>query len=101
MLEETARKTFEQGLGGGDLPTFDISISEIEAGIPAYKLFHMVGLCDSLGAAKRLIQGKGGKVNNKQIDNEHAIIDVNFIEDGEIKLSSGQKKHLLVKVLKN
>lgn len=99
--EETARKTFEQGLVGGDLPTFDVALSEIEAGVPAYKLFHMVGLCDSLGAAKRLIQGKGGKVNNKQIDDEHMLISSSFIEDGQIKLSSGQKKHLLIKVLKN
>ncbi|MCE2993016.1 MAG: tyrosine--tRNA ligase [Candidatus Jidaibacter sp.] len=98
---DTAHKTFDQGLGGGDLPTFDIPLSQIEAGIQAYKLFHIVGLCDSLGAAKRLIQGKGGKVNNKQVEGEHTIIDANFIEDGQIKLSSGQKKHLLVKVLKN
>lgn len=96
--EETARNTFEQGAAGADLPTFTLSKAELSEGIPAYKLFHQVGLCDSFGAAKRLIQGKGAKINNQAIESEQMVVTDSHLEDGQIKLSAGQKKHLIVKV---
>lgn len=96
--EETARKTFEQGQSGDDLPVFEIEASELEAGIPAFKLFAMSGLAESNTMARKLIQGKGAKVNNATVSNEQRIVTKSDLLDGQIKLSSGQKKHLIVKV---
>lgn len=96
--EETARKTFEQGQSGDDLPVFEIEESELEAGIPAFKLFALSGLSESNTMARKLIQGKGAKVNNATVSSEQHIVTKADLLNGQIKLSSGQKKHLIVKV---
>lgn len=95
---ETAKKVFEQGSTGGDLPTVEVSKSDLDAGIPAFKLFVLSGLCDSNGAARRLIQGRGGKLNNAVIEDANQLITSGDMSNGgEIKLSFGQKKHALIK----
>ncbi len=94
----TALKTFAEGGAGDDLPVFYINASELESGIPTFKLFQMSGLCDSLSAARRLIQGKGARVNNQPVVDEQNVINSTHLLNGHIKLSSGQKKHLLVKL---
>jgi len=97
--EETARKVFEQGGIGDDLPVIDISKSELDAGIPAFKILNMAGLAESGGAARRLIKGGGAKINDEKIVDDSQIIttfDINT--DGVIKLSAGKKKHALVKI---
>ncbi len=97
--EETARKTFEEGGAGDDLPVIEISKAELQNGIPAFKILHVAGLAESGGAARRLIQGGGGKVNGNKIEDENQLVSVSDINsDGFIKLSSGKKKHALVKV---
>jgi|SRR5271156_2634523 len=50
--ESAARKAFEQGILSDDLPHFDVNKVELEAGIPAFKLFHMSGLATSNGEAQ-------------------------------------------------
>ena len=95
--EATAKKVFEQGSTGDDLPVIELTKAELNDGIPAFKLFVLSGLCDSNGAARRLIQGKGGKLNNKVIEDANQLISVNDIDGDAIKLSFGQKKHVLVK----
>jgi tyrosyl-tRNA synthetase len=95
----TAKKVFEQGSLGDDLPVYEINKEELEAGLPAYKLFAASGICTSGGEARRLIAGRGAKINNKLVESDAQLIDVKYLENGIIKLSAGQKKHLLVKVL--
>jgi tyrosyl-tRNA synthetase len=93
----TAIKTFTEGGIGSDLPIFTVTRSEIAEGVPAHKMLHMAGLCASLGEAKRLIQGKGARINNMVIESEHTIIGQQHLQDGVIKLSAGQKKHVILK----
>jgi tyrosyl-tRNA synthetase len=98
--EATARKTFEQGGIGGSLPVVEIPKNELESGIPAYKILLQAGLADSGKAAKRLIQGGGGKINDNKIEDEMLQVGLDYINsDGVIKLSSGKKKHALVKAV--
>jgi tyrosyl-tRNA synthetase len=94
----TAIKTFEQGQAGEDLPIYTISKAELEQGIPAFKLFAASGLCESGGAARRLIQGKGAKLNNVTIEDENKIISIADLKDEELKISFGQKKHMIVRI---
>lgn len=95
---ETAKKTFAEGGSGGDLPVVSIATAELNAGIPAFKLFAMSGLCESGGAARRLIQGKGAKLNNNTVESETQVIGSSDLNDkGELKLSFGQKKHVIIK----
>ncbi len=97
---ETARRTFERGGHGDDLPTLEVSRGELEAGIAAYELLCRAGLTASNGEARRLIKGGGGRLNNQQIADETAMVGLaDSDEDGSIKLSAGKKRHALVRVV--
>ncbi len=97
---ETARRTFEQGGHGEDLPTLEVSRNELEGGIAAYELLCRAGLTASNGEARRLIKGGGGRVNNRQIADDTAKVGLaDRNQDGVIKLSAGKKRHALVRVV--
>ncbi len=96
----TARQTFERGGHGEDLPTLEISRGELEAGIAAYELLCRAGLTASNGEARRLIKGGGGRLNNRPIAEETAVVKLaDRDENGLIKLSAGKKRHALVRVV--
>ncbi len=95
---ETARKTFELGGVGEALPEISIAKSELESGIPAFKLLQEAGLAKSGKEARQKIREKAGKVNDIAIEDENQPIGLNDItEEGHIKLSVGKKRHALVK----
>ena len=97
---ETARRTFERGGHGDDLPTLEVSRGELEVGIAAYELLCRAGLTASNGEARRLIKGGGGRLNNRQIADETATVGLaDSDDDGLIKLSAGKKRHALVRVI--
>jgi tyrosyl-tRNA synthetase len=97
---ETARQTFERGGHGEDLPTLEVSRGELEAGVAAYELLCRAGLTASNGEARRLIKGGGGRLNNRQIADETALVKLTDSgEDDLIKLSAGKKRHALVRVV--
>lgn len=89
---ETAIKTFEKGTIGDDLPT----IYAQKSGIAVLDAFTALGFVASKGEARRLIKQSGLKLNDKVITNENYIITENDIENGNIKLSQGKKKHGLL-----
>ncbi len=95
---ETARRTFEEGKLGGDLPVFEVPASDLERGIPAFDLFRRARLATSGGEARRLIKGGGARVNDTQVKDENAPIGADALNaDGSIKLSAGKKRHILVR----
>jgi tyrosyl-tRNA synthetase len=87
---ETARQAFEEGVSAEGLPTITVN----KTSIPLVDLLVQSGLVDSKGAARRLIEGGGARVNDNQVTDVAATCD---ITDG-FKLSSGKKKHVLVKI---
>ncbi len=95
---ETAQKVFEQGGVGGDLPSIKVEKSALEGGISILDLFVQAGLAASKGEVKRLIEGGGAKINDQAVTDITATASANDLtQDGYIKLSSGKKKHALVK----
>jgi tyrosyl-tRNA synthetase len=95
---ETARKAFEEGASAEGLPTIAISKSDLEGGKSVVDLFVDAGLSASKGEARRLIRGGGARVNDEKLDDEAAVITLaNLNADGVVKLSSGKKKHALVR----
>jgi len=99
---ETARQTFEQGAHGDDLPVLEVGYGELEAGIAAYELLCRAGLTASNGEARRLIKGGGGRLNNRPIAEETALVDLADRDpEGFIKLSAGKKRHALVRVVED
>lgn len=94
--EETARKVFETGTTATALPTRTLPRADLEAGLPAFRIFTEAGLATSNGEARRLIRGGGARVNDVQIKEEGQIVSLADAVDGSIKLSSGKKHHILV-----
>ena len=89
---ETARKTFEEGAAGGDLPV--IAFAE---NLPLTEALVQLKLTASKGEAKRLIAQNGVKINDAAVSGENIVLTVADLKDGQIKLSVGKKKHGLVK----
>ncbi len=94
---ETARRTFEEGAVGADLPRVRVAGDRLAAGIPAFELFREAGLAQSNGEARRLIKGGGGRVNDRPVKAETDLITLSHLTgEGVIKLSAGKKRHALV-----
>ena len=96
--KSTAQKTFEDNSVGDNLPKFKITLNEINDDLPLFKLLVLSGLCESNGAARKLIQGSGARVNNNVINDINYMIQQNDFHDNKLKLSAGKKKHVLVQL---
>lgn len=97
---ETARKTFEEGSLGAELPTIDLEGARLKAGVPAFELLHKAGLTSSNGEARRLIKGGGARLNDVRIESEERLVGPEDVsETGLIKLSAGKKRHALVRIV--
>ncbi len=83
---ETARRTFEEGVGGADLPSFTVA----DAAISLVDAMAALGLAVSKKEARRLISGGGARVDDVQIQDENHMIAAG---PEPIKVSAGKKKH--------
>jgi tyrosyl-tRNA synthetase len=94
---ETARRAFEEGAAADTLPGITVPRADLQAGIPAFRLFADAGLAASGSEARRRIRGGGAQVNNALITDETHSISIFDLRDGVIKLSFGKKQHRLVR----
>ena len=85
LAEETARKTFEDGAMGGNLPVF-----EAEGAISLLDALIGLNFVTSKKEARRLIEGGGARINGEAVSDENIMIPSG---SDEIKLSAGKKKH--------
>jgi tyrosyl-tRNA synthetase len=94
---ETARLAFEEGEAADTLPGVDVPRVDLEAGIPAFRLFAIAGLAASNGEARRLIRGGGARINDIPVKDEGQTVTAADLHDDAIKLSAGRKHHRLVR----
>jgi tyrosyl-tRNA synthetase len=81
-------------VGGDDgVPSSQISEAELAPGLPLFKLFHMVGLANSGGAARRLITQGGAYINGSRIETLDYTVTPADVDNGVIMLRSGKKKY--------
>ena len=93
-----ARATFEEGRLSSDLPTVEISGTELEVGIPLANVAAEAGLASSRGEARRLAQGGGLRVNDAvEKDGQRLLTPADCNADGVIKLAAGRKKIVLIR----
>ena len=92
----TSQKTFEGNSIGDNLPKFNITLNDISGGFPLFKLLVSSDLCESNGAARKLIQGNGVRINNAVINDINYMIQQSDFNDNKMKLSTGKKKHIFV-----
>jgi len=80
------------------VPQTIMETDQLEEGIPAFKLFHLVGLATSNSSARRLIEQGGAYINGKRIESFEYLITDNNLINREILLRSGKKRFLKIKV---
>jgi tyrosyl-tRNA synthetase len=96
--EATAAKLFEQGRTADTMPSIDVPGADLQAGIPVLDLFCRAGLTASKGEARRLIKGRGARINDVVVEDELRVVATGDAGvTGAIKLSAGKKRHVLVK----
>lgn len=93
---ETARRAFEEGQSAEGLPTVELPKAELAAGIGVLDLFVRAGLAASKGEARRLVQGKGAKLDDAIVESDTAVVK---LDGGTVKLTAGKKRHALVKAV--
>ena len=99
----TARQTFEEGTIAENLPTYSMR-EELkkaffdEDGVPVLVAARDTELVKSLGEAKRLIDGRGLKVNDVTVTRTTMMLTPSHLTpEGVIKLSLGRKRHVLLR----
>jgi len=94
----TAQKIFEKGLLGEDLPSVLIDLKALEEGLWVLEAMRKAELIRSNGEGRRLISNGGARLNNVVIiDPDLKIRITDADKDGVIKLSSGKKRHVLLR----
>jgi tyrosyl-tRNA synthetase len=84
--EASARKTFEEGGAGSELPTLTVgsdSLSLVDALVG-------LGLTASKGEARRMIKGGGARVDGVQVSDEVALVSLGA---EPVRISAGKKLH--------
>ena len=90
---DTARRAFEEGAMAEGLPTVTAKLPD---GI--LNLAVAAGLAASNSEARKLIANNGLKLNDAAVSDPKLTVDASALNsDGVLKLSSGKKKHVLVK----
>jgi len=90
---ETARSAFEDGAMAEGLPTI---VAKLPEGI--LTLAVAAGLATSNSEARKLIANNGLKLNDAAVSDPKLMVNASELNgDGVLKLSSGKKKHVLVR----
>ena len=90
---ETARRTFEEGATAEGLPTFTFKLPD-----GVLNLAVATGLAASNSEARKLIANNGLRLNDMAVSDPRLQVDASALTaDGVLKLSSGKKKHVLVR----
>ena len=75
-----------------EVPSTRLTLSDLQSGMPAFRLLQLAGLVKSGGEARRLVQQGGAYINGSRIDAFDQVVGINDIQDGEIVLRAGKKR---------
>ncbi len=81
------------------IPHSYIEVDRFRDGIPAFKLYHQVGLATSGAAARRLIEQGGAYINGRRVTSFDYLLTVNDMVDFEIILRAGKKRYHKLKII--
>jgi len=97
--EQAASAAFGAGGAGGadrsGIPSTEIPLSELEAGISVLELFQRSGLCASLSEARRLVEQGGARVNEQKIESLDELIGADRLESESTGDTTGEPELLL------
>ncbi len=98
--KEGAKAAFGEGRDISLIPSTAIQESRLKKGISVLDLFVECKIASSKGEVRRLIRQGGCKINNKKITDEEANINLDFLTEKGIILTSGKKKIHRVEIKK-
>ena len=94
--EQTAKKTFSENSLDSGLPSILLNKKQLNNKINIIDLIILSKLETSKSEIRRLIKGKGIKINNNIVNDDKLFITKELFEDNFIKLSLGKKRHIKV-----
>ena len=81
------------------MPEINIKKDEIKKGVSILDLIANNKILSSKSEARRVISNNGLKLNDKIIDSEKKILQLQDFEKNTLKLSTGKKKHYIIKII--
>ena len=95
----TAKKTFDEGGIGKNIPVIKIKKNIFDKGIGILDFLNLTKIMSSKSEARRAIENKGIKIDDITQTNINKILGhKDFSKKDSIKISFGKKKHFLVKI---
>jgi tyrosyl-tRNA synthetase len=91
----------DSGVDDASVPSSVLDAQILKTGIPAFKLFHEVGLANSGGAARRLIEQGGAYINGTRVASfDYMVSDADLDEHKTMLLRSGKKRFHKIEIQK-
>ena len=101
LLPSSTLPRGDLGADDASVPTSSLDVQTLKTGIPAFKLFHQVGLANSGGAARRLIEQGGAYINGVRVESfDYRVSDTDLEAGQTILLRSGKKRFHKIEVQK-
>ena len=94
--EQAAKQIFENNSLSEDMPTLNLSNEDVKNGALLSDLIVQMKYASSKSESRKLIRGKGVKLNGKIVENELQLLDYDQITQFENVISVGKKKHFKV-----
>ena len=94
--EQAAKQIFENKVLSEDMPTLNLSNEDVQNGALLSDLIVQMKYANSKSESRKLIRGKGVKLNGKIVENELQLLDYDQITQFENVISVGKKKHFKV-----
>ncbi len=94
--EQAAKQIFENKVLSEDMPTLNLSNEDVQNGALLSDLIVQMKYANSKSESRKLIRGKGVKLNGKIVENELQFLDYDQITQFENVISVGKKKHFKV-----
>ncbi len=94
--EQAAKQIFENKVLSEDMPTLNLNNEDVQNGALLSDLIVQMKYANSKSESRKLIRGKGVKLNGKIVENELQLLDYDQITQFENVISVGKKKHFKV-----
>ncbi len=94
--EQAAKQIFENKVLSEDMPTLNLSNEDVQNGALLSDLIVQMKYANSKSESRKLIRGKGVKLNGKIVENELQFLNYDQITQFENVISVGKKKHFKV-----
>ena len=97
--QEAARALFGGGADSENVPTTELTKSELGEGMPVIDLMQKAGLIKSKSEGRRLIDQAGVSVNDLVVDDIGATVTDKDFEDGKLMIKKGKKTYHRIKLV--